>query len=526
MGAKRSFPDAFVSAGVMNTRVLLTVGALCASVAIVCVVLQGSDQIVEEQVLETRDQNDLAAAKEMLAPFHESVRTASEALVSDPAEIAHESVDPSYEVADMVGHDDEEDNSEHVETAELIQQTADEQAVSEVSKETGAQIDETAEIKTKHQLTKLKAAMAARNDKLKAAQAETARLKRVAQDERTKIDALVGQLKENANLMLAIGNSTSHGDAEECLTPPTLPAISMVKHEKLQSFNFHYKKLCSGEIKSKSDKKEQAGKSKEKSAKAVEGLQKLHLKAIEQTNKKEVKAKESLEKKRTVELKSKGESEGKVKGSKEKLEKAKELYSKQKTLHVEKEQKEHTSKHEQKEKKCAESRIKESAAKRTDEAGIKETSDKAVVKKEVAKKGAIEKEKKGGTEKSSKEADNKEEATKVKKEKAHKEKFAKGKVKEASGKSEALSKEIAKKKTTYKKWKENYSKGEDEKGTKKYTEFKSKCDEKQTKIHQEKMTKAVNEKKTRSASIEKALKPELKQKKILKEEEANKKTQE
>merc|ERR1712054_250008 len=173
MGAKRSFPDAFVSAGVMNTRVLLTVGALCASVAIVCVVLQGSDQIVQEQVLETRDQNDLAAAKEMLAPFHESVRTASEALVSDPAELAHESVDPSYEVADVVRHEDEEDNSEHVETAE---------------------------IKTKHQLTKLKAAMASRNEKLKAAQAETARLKRVAQDERTKIDALVGQLKENANL--------------------------------------------------------------------------------------------------------------------------------------------------------------------------------------------------------------------------------------------------------------------------------------------------------------------------------------
>merc|ERR1712054_527630 len=274
MGAKRSFPDAFVSAGVMNTRVLLTVGALCASVAIVCVVLQGSDQIVEEQVLETRDQNDLAAAKEMLAPFHESVRTASEALVTDPAELAHESVDPSYEVADMVGPEDE--------------------------------------------------------------------------DEGTKIDALVGQLKENANLMLAIGNSTTEGTAEECLTPPNLPKITMVKHEKLQSFNFHYKKLCSGEIKAKSDKREGAEKSKEKSAKAVEGLQKLHLKA-----------KESLEKKRTIELKSKGESEGKVKGSKEKLEKAKELYSKQKTLHVEKEQKEHTSKHEQKEKKCAESRIKE-----------------------------------------------------------------------------------------------------------------------------------------------------------------------
>merc|ERR1712054_190708 len=183
MGAKRSFPDAFVSAGVMNTRVLLTVGALCASVAIVCVVLQGSDQIVEEQVLETRDQNDLAAAKEMLAPFHESVRTASEALVTDPAELAHESVDPSYEVADMVGpeDEDEEDNVENAETAELVQKAA------------GAAFDENAEIKTKHQLTKLKAAMASRNEKLKAAQMETARLKRVAQDERTKIDALVGQ---------------------------------------------------------------------------------------------------------------------------------------------------------------------------------------------------------------------------------------------------------------------------------------------------------------------------------------------
>merc|ERR1712054_119657 len=417
MGAKRSFPDAFVSAGVMNTRVLLTVGALCASVAIVCVVLQGSDQIVQEQVLETRDQNDLAAAKEMLAPFHESVRTASEALVTDPAELAHESVDPSYEVADMVGpeDEDEEDNVEHAETAELVQQAA-----SEVSKATGAAFDETAEIKTKHQLTKLKAAMASRNEKLKAAKAETLRLKRVAEDERTKIDALVGQLKENANLMLAIGNSTTEGTAEECLTPPNLPKITMVKHEKLQSFNFHYKKLCSGEIKSKSDKKEAAEKAKEKSAKAVEGLQKLHLKAIEQTNKKEVKAKESLEKKRTVELKSKGESEGKVKGSKEKLEKAKELYSKQKTLHVEKEQKEHTSKHEQKEKKCAESRIKESAAKRTDEAEIKGLKEKLTKKCNFGKE---KKEKKGGTEKSSKEADNKEEATKVKKEKAHKEKF-------------------------------------------------------------------------------------------------------
>merc|ERR1719331_2085252 len=288
----------------------------------------------------------------------------------------------------------------------------------------GVKVDTSALEATRSQLKELQSALAKRNSKLQAARKESKRLKLIATAERSKIDALVGQLKDNANMMLDIGKKKSSKSTEECLTPPSLPHIEMQKHNKLKKFDFHYKKLCASEIVKKNKAKAEKKASKENSSKAIEGLQKQHFKTIEKTNKQEVTAKAALEKKRAKELKSKGESESKVKKSKENLEKAKELYSKQKTLHVEKEDKEHTSKHEQKEKKCAEGKIKEVAVKRTDEAKIKGLKEKLTKKcnlgkekkhkiKEVAvkrtdeaeikKAAAAEKKKKHGVEKKHKE---------------------------------------------------------------------------------------------------------------------------
>merc|ERR1711985_33723 len=174
------------------------------------------------------------------------------------------------------------------------------------------------------QLKELQSALAKRNSKLQAARKESKRLKLIATAERSKINALVGQLKDNANMMLDIGKKKSSKSTEECLTPPSLPHIEMQKHNKLKKFDFHYKKLCASEIVKKNEAKAEKKASKENSSKAIEGLQKQHFKTIEKTNKQEVTAKAALEKKRAKELKSKGESESKVKKSKENLEKAKE----------------------------------------------------------------------------------------------------------------------------------------------------------------------------------------------------------
>merc|ERR1719486_356587 len=413
----------------MSNRALLTVGSLCASVAIVCFVLQSSDQMVEEQVLETALPNVASERTPEGSPLLKQVG-------SGPVAPDYSSTDGEpLEYAEEAPVQKKKEAPVHV------------QAAAAVTKLMGVKVDTSALEATRSQLKELQSALAKRNSKLQAARKESKRLKLIATAERSKIDALVGQLKDNANMMLDIGKKKSSKSTEECLTPPSLPHIEMQKHNKLKKFDFHYKN-------------------------------------IEKTNKQEVTAKAALEKKRAKELKSKGESESKVKKSKENLEKAKELYSKQKTLHVEKEDKEHTSKHEQKEKKCAEGKIKEVAVKRTDEAeikglkerltkkcnlgkekkhkiyekwnkhlkvekeaksselqtkGLKEKSDKVATSKEASQKAAAEKKKKGNKAAASKKAAAAEKKKKHGVEKKHKEGFVKGKVKESNNKSESLS---------------------------------------------------------------------------------------
>merc|ERR1712072_1111135 len=345
----------------MSNRVLLTVGSIFAAVAIVCFVIQSGDLTAEEQVLET---TPTSAASEQTPEASASVPVAPDYSASDGEPL---------EYADNAPPQSKKEAPAHV------------QAAAAVTKLTGVKVDMSAYEATTSQLKQLQSAYAKRNDKLQAAQKKSKRLKAIAIAERSKIDALVGQLKDNANMMLAIGKKQTTRATEECLTPPSLPHIDMQKHNKLKKFDFHYKKLCASEITKKNKAMAAKKVSKEHANKAVENLQKKHFKTIEKTNKKEVSAKADLEKKRTKELSAKTESESKVKKSKENLEKAKELYSKQKTLHVEKEDKEHTSKHEQKEKKCAEGKIKESAVKRSDEAEIKGLKEKLTKKCNLGK---------------------------------------------------------------------------------------------------------------------------------------------
>merc|ERR1712086_168404 len=166
MGASDSIVCPVTQWFVMNSRVLISVSALCASVLIVCFVLGGSDEVLHEKVLEDTNyissrEMDLDSpevpARRLLAPKTRLDSPEAAALLAPKARLASlvdDHVDPHYEQEDgaLLEYADEQTPEEaqlEREGEELVQA----QVAADANATTGPTTDAaSAEVKTKKQL--------------------------------------------------------------------------------------------------------------------------------------------------------------------------------------------------------------------------------------------------------------------------------------------------------------------------------------------------------------------------------------